>query len=291
MHTLREGRLKTDMTTSVHRTQSSRQTPAPVLLAFALMIIWLVLPLVPIVVWSFAKRWFFPDLVPGEWSLQAWQYLFSPVSGLGKAISASLAIAIPVTLLSCCIGIPAGRALACYNFRGKRAVQLLVLAPVLVPGIAVITGLHGIMLNLELNNQLAGVIVAHLIPALPYMILVMASTFARFDTEFEAQARTLGANTFQVFTRVTLPAILPGIVIGALFTFLVSWSQYILTLIVGGGRVVTLPLLLFNFVSAGRNDVAGALGVIFILPGLIILIAVARFISGRSGIAELPSRL
>lgn len=279
------------MTTRLRNPIADRSTAFVARLAFALLIIWLVLPLIPIVIWSFAKRWFFPDLLPSDWSSQAWQYLFSSVSGLDKAIFASIAIAVPVTLIACLIGVPAGRALACYRFRGKRFIQLLVLAPVLVPGIAVITGLHGIMLNLELNNQLIGVIIAHLIPALPYMILVMASTFARFDTDFEAQARTLGANELQVFTQVTLPAILPGVVIGVLFTFLVSWSQYILTLIVGGGRIVTLPLLLFNFVSAGRNDVAGALGVIFILPGLVILLMVARYISGRSGIAELPSRL
>ncbi len=279
------------MSTGADGNSKNQPTSLAVRLAFGLLILWLVLPLIPIAIWSLAKRWFFPDLLPGEWSLQAWHYLFSSVSGLDKAILASFAIAVPVTLIACLIGIPAGRALACYDFRGKRFVQLLVLAPVLVPGIAVITGLHGIMLTLELNNQITGVIIAHLIPALPYMILVMTSTFSRFDTEFEAQARTLGASALQVFFRVTLPAILPGVVIGALFTFLVSWSQYILTLIVGGGRVVTLPLLLFNFVSAGRNDVAGALGVIFILPGLIILITVARYISGRSGIAELPSRL
>lgn len=256
-----------------------------------LLTLWLVLPLIPIAIWSLAKRWYFPNITPQEWSLQAWEYLFSPVSGLASAVTTSLQIALPVTLLAVLLGIPAGRALACYKFKGKRMVELLILAPVLVPGIAVVTGLHGIMLKLEVHNTLGGVIAAHLIPALPYMVLVMASTFARFDTDFEAQARSLGAGRLQVFFHVTLPALLPGIVVGAFFTFLVSWSQYILTLIIGGGRVVTLPLLLFNFVSAGRNDVAGALGVIFVLPGLLFLLFVARFISGRSGIAELPSRL
>ncbi len=263
-------------------------------LAFTVLVLltlWLVLPLIPIAIWSLAKRWYFPDIVPREWSLQAWDYVFSPVSGLTSAVVTSLQIALPVTLLAVLLGVPAGRALACYKFKGKRLVELLVLAPVLVPGIAVVTGLHGIMLKLEVHNSLSGVITAHLIPALPYMILVMASTFARFDTDFEAQARTLGAGVLQTFYHVTLPALLPGIVVGAFFTFLVSWSQYILTLVIGGGRVVTLPLLLFNFVSAGRNDVAGALGVIFVLPGLIFLLFIARFISGRSGIAELPSRL
>jgi putative spermidine/putrescine transport system permease protein len=82
---------------------------------------------------------------------------------------------------------------------------------------------------------------------------------------------------------VTLPAILPGLLTGALFAFLVSWSQYLLTLAIGGGRVETLPLLLFSFASAGRNDVTGAVALLYTIPGLLILIVTARRITGRGG--------
>lgn len=79
-----------------------------------------------------------------------------------------------------------------------------------------------------------------------------------------------------------MPAILPGIVVGGLFAFLVSWSQYVLTLLIGGGRVVTLPLLLFNYASAGRNDLTGAIGVLYVLPGLVVLLFTARYLSGSN---------
>jgi len=126
------------------------------------------------------------------------------------------------------------------------------------------------------------VILAHLIPVLPYMVLIMAAVFSRFDTAYEDQARSLGATPFQTFRAVTLPAILPGLMTGALFAFLVSWSQYLLTLAIGGGRVQTLPLLLFSFASAGRNDVTAAIALLYILPGLLILSVTARFVTGRS---------
>ena len=76
---------------------------------------------------------------------------------------------------------------------------------------------------------------------------------------------------------------LPGIIVGGMFAFLVSWSQYILTLLIGGGRVVTLPLLLFNFATSGRNDITGAIGMIYILPGVLILLFTARHLSGQNG--------
>jgi putative spermidine/putrescine transport system permease protein len=113
------------------------------------------------------------------------------------------------------------------------------------------------------------------------MTLVMAAVFSGFDTDFEAQARSLGATSLQTFRNVTFPAILPGLLTGALFAFLVSWSQYLLTLAIGGGRVQTLPLLLFSQSSAGRNDLTAAIALLYILPGLLILIVTARQVTGR----------
>ena len=110
----------------------------------------------------------------------------------------------------------------------------------------------------------------------------MAGVFSNYDSSFEDQARSLGANSFQTFWFVTMPAILPGMVVGGLFAFLISWSQYILTLLIGGGRVQTLPLVLFNFASSARNDITGAIGMIYIVPGVIILLFTARHLTGRN---------
>jgi putative spermidine/putrescine transport system permease protein len=228
---------------------------------------WLVLPVLPVIVWSVAHGWRFPDLLPQDWSGKAWSYALSPTAGVLSSFATTTLI---------------GRALGLYRFRGKSLVILLLLAPAILPGLAVVFGLHGLFLRLGLTGSIPGVILAHLIPVLPYMTLIMAAVFSRFDTAYEDQARSLGATPLQTFRTVTLPAILPGLLTGALFAFLVSWSQYLLTLAIGGGRVQTLPLLLFSFASAGRNDVTAAIALLYILPGLLILAVTARFISGRN---------
>ena len=243
---------------------------------------WLVLPILPLVVWSAAHGWRFPDLLPQDWSGKAWTYALSPASGILSSFATTTLIASATTLLAALIGLPAGRALGLHRFRGKGLVTLLLLAPAILPGLAVVFGLHGLFLRLGLTGSIPGVILAHLIPVLPYMVLIMAAVFSRFDTAYEDQARSLGATPFQTFRAVTLPAILPGLMTGALFAFLVSWSQYLLTLAIGGGRVQTLPLLLFSFASAGRNDVTAAIALLYILPGLLILSVTARFVTGRS---------
>jgi len=249
----------------------------------AVLIIWLVLPLIPLAIWSFAHGWFFPDLLPTKWSMRAWEYTFSDTAGVIDSLWLTIGISLAATVLSILIGVPAGRALGMYKFRGKAFVELLILAPIIVPGIAVVLGLHSVFISMGLNNTVTGVILVHLIPTLPYMILVMSGIFANYDPAFESQARSLGASPLKTFWYVTLPAIMPGIIVGGLFAFLVSWSQYILTLLIGGGRVVTLPLLLFNFATSGRNDITGAIGMIYILPGIFILLLTARHLSGRSG--------
>lgn len=258
----------------------------PAWFALILLISWLVLPLIPLGIWSISRSWFFPDITPSAYSLRAWTYVFSTTSEVLPALGMTSFIALCATLLSAIIGLPAGRALGLYQFRGKAVIELLILAPTIVPGIAVALGLHVVFLNLGLAGSFSGVLIIHLIPTLPYMVLVMAGVFANYNPEIEAQAHSLGAGPIQTFYYVTLPAILPGLLIGSLFTFLVSWSQYILTLLIGGGRVVTLPLLLFNFASAGRNDITGAISMIYILPGVVLLLLGARHLTGRNSATE-----
>jgi putative spermidine/putrescine transport system permease protein len=247
------------------------------------LITWLILPLIPLAIWSFAHGWFYPDLLPQTWSLRAWKYALSDTAGVIDSLWLTIGISLAATGLSILVGVPAGRALGMYKFRGKEIVELMILAPTIVPGIAVVLGIHSVFISLGLNNTVWGVILVHLIPTLPYMVLVMAGIFANYDPAFEAQARSLGASSLKTFWYVTLPAIRPGIIVGGLFAFLVSWSQYILTLLIGGGRVETLPLLLFNFATSGRNDITGAIGMIYILPGIVILLLTAKHLSGRSG--------
>ena len=238
--------------------------------------------MVPLLIWSVSFRWFYPDIVPTELSWRAWEYVFSPTNDVFGALLDTTLIALLVTMLSILVGVPAGRALGLHEFRGKRLVELLILAPIIVPGLAVALGIHMYFIKYGLANTLVGVALVHLIPTLPYMTLVMAGVFANYDPEFEEQARSLGAGPIRTLRHVTIPAIFPGIVVGSLFTFLISWSQYILTLLIGGGQIITLPLLLLNFARSGDNAVAGALSVVFIIPGMFVLLLSSRHLSGES---------
>jgi len=241
-----------------------------------------VLPLVPLLAWSVSQKWFFPALLPPEASWRAWRYVLSPASRVSAALGNSAAIALIVTAVDVALGVPAGRVLGTSAFRGKALAEFLVFAPIIVPGLAVIMGIHVLFIRLALVDTLIGVCLAHLLPTLPYMVLVMSGVFANYDGQYEEQALSLGASRLRTFVHVTLPAIMPGVITGALFVFLISWSQYILTVLIGGGRVITLPVLLFSFAGAGDNAVTAALSIVFLAPAVLILLATSRFLSGES---------
>ena len=243
------------------------------------LLAFLVAPIVPLFIWSISFRWFYPAILPTEYSGRAWAEVLNPNNDVVGVAWNTVLIALVVTLLSILFGVPAGRALGLYEFRGKRIVEWMILAPIIVPGLAVVLGIHVLFIRAGLSNNLLGVILVHLVPTLPYMTLVMSGVFANYDTDFELQARSLGAGRLKTQWYVTLPAIFPGVVVGALFAFIISWSQYVLTLLIGGGRIQTLPLLLFSFV---RSDpaIAGALSVVFILPAVLVLLLSSRYLSG-----------
>jgi putative spermidine/putrescine transport system permease protein len=251
-------------------------------LAAALLLAALLAPFAPLALWSFSQRWLFPSLLPSEWGLRAWRYLLSPGAQLGRAVTTSLGIGAAVSFLGLLAGIPAGRVLGLYNFRGKRLVQFLILAPAVVPGFAAAMGIHVTFIRYGLADTLIGVVLVQLIPVLPYTVLILSGIFSSYNLEAEEGARTLGANPWQVFRYVTLPSILPGVIAAGLFAFMISWGQYLLTLLIGGGRVLTLPILLLNFANSGDYHLASALSLILILPAALILWLTSRFLTRQS---------
>ncbi len=233
-------------------------------------------PVALLVIWSFARGWYWPALLPREWSGRAWAYVMSPVSDVLPAMTASIAIALAVTAAAVLIALPAARALALHQFHGRGLALFLLLLPVLAPPLASAMGVHSLFVRYGLTDTLLGVILVHLIPAAPYATLMLMGSFSAFDPDAEAQARTLGASRLAVWRYVTLPAIAPGLAVAAAFAFLVSWSQYLTTLFIGGGRVMTLPLTLVVFQRSGDESITAALSLVFLAPAVVVFLVVAR---------------
>ena len=237
-----------------------------------------VLPFVPLFLWAFAGEWRFPDLLPTEWSSRGISYLLEPGGRVLGATLNSLLIGVSVALASVVVGMPAGMALGGYEWRMKGAVIFFILLPILVPPLASTMGIHLTFIRLGLADTMLGVFLVHLVATVPYTAIILTSIFAERTGELEEAARTLGAGPWQAFRYVTLPDVAPGVAVAGLFAFLISWGQYILTVLIGGGNVVTLPMLLFSAASGNDPVVTSALAIVFALPAVLALVIALRYL-------------
>jgi putative spermidine/putrescine transport system permease protein len=261
------------------RRVTGRLAPALTWLGVAVVL----LPLLPLLVWAIAGRWRYPALRPPHTTARGVRLLTDPRSQILHGLLLSAGIGVAVAVLGCAIGFPAGRAIGLYRFRGRRLVQFLLLAPVIVPGLAVTLGLQVFFIRYGLSDTVTGVVLVQLMPTVPYAATVLAAAFANLDVDYERQARALGAGPVRVLIFVTIPLLRPALVVAGLFAFLISWSEYVLTLLVGGGQVQTLPLLLFAAIGSSDTTAAAALALLVIGPPLLLVAASARALSGRSG--------
>lgn len=235
-------------------------------------------PLLPLILWSGARSWPYPDLVPSAGTTRGLSLVASPESW--HALAASIFIATVVALLACAIALPAGRVVGLHRFRGRRLVQFLLVAPVIVPGLAVILGLQVFFIRWGLSESMLGVILVQLVPTIPYAAIILGGAFESFDVDLERQAHVLGAGTWRTTTQVTIPALGPALAASFLLTFLISWSEYILTLLIGGGQVQTLPLLLFSAIGSSDTTAAAALGLLVVVPPVVLILLVGRLFRG-----------
>jgi putative spermidine/putrescine transport system permease protein len=243
----------------------------------------LLLPLLPLLLWVGAGSWPPGDLLP------------APVPGRGlrlvgddrvlAAAGTSTLVATLVATLACLVGLPAGRALGLHEFRGRRLVQFLLLAPVLVPPIAVALGLQVTFLRLGLAGTVTGVVLVHLVPTVPYAATLLGAAYANLGDAHERQARVLGAGPWRAVRHASLPLLRPVLLTTWLLTFLVSWSEYVLTLLIGGGRVTTLPLLVFSAVESSDRTAAAALGLAVVVPPVLLVLLAARTLASERVVA------
>jgi putative spermidine/putrescine transport system permease protein len=243
------------------------------------VIIWLILlaPILALGLFAFSTRWFYPQPLPIEWTPGPFIRLLTAPRTFA-AILDSLLLAGSVSLISLVVAYPAARAFGLQEFPGKRWVWLMLFLPTVVPPLAIGMGLSILSLQTGLAGTRPGVVIAHIVPTLPYTVFTLAGVFSRYDENFEHQALALGASPVRIFFSVTLRFLAPGLAVAGLFAFLISWSQYLLTLLVGGGRVLTLPMLLFSAVSGGNPTIIAGLSLLFLAPPVLVIAATARFL-------------
>lgn len=240
----------------------------------------LVAMIASVVASSFATRWlgtWLPSGLTTRWYGAAWDEFQLDQVLLVTAEAVGL-----VVLLSGALGVPAAYALARRDFPGKRFVVLLFLLPLLVPPITFGIPLATVLYGTGLAGSLAGVVVANLVPTVPFVVLVMVPFVEQIDPRVEAAARVFGANTLQLFRHVLLPLLLPGVLAALLLVLVRTVAMFELTFLVAGPTSQTLVVALYYAVFAAgvrATQSIDAMAVVYMATTLVWLLIALRFVN------------
>jgi putative spermidine/putrescine transport system permease protein len=232
-----------------------------------------------VVINSFGTRWFNAWLPAGftaRWYESAWNEF-----QLHDVLIVTFEVVGAVVLLSGLLGVPAAYALARRNFPGKQAVVLLFLLPLLIPPITFGIPLATVLYQAHLGGNMSGVILANLVPSVPFVVLVMIPFIEQIDPRIEAAARVFGAGTGRLFLHVILPLLGPGILAALLLVLVRTIAMFELTFFTAGPGSQTLVVALYYAVYAAgvrAGQSIDAMAVIYMLTTLVWLLIALRFV-------------
>jgi putative spermidine/putrescine transport system permease protein len=201
---------------------------------------------------------------------------------LGDVLTTTFEAVALVVLISGALGVPAAYALARREFPGKRLVTLLFLLPLLIPPITYGIPMATVLYRAGLAGSMTGVVLANLVPTVPFVVLVMIPFVEQIDPRIESAARVFGANTPRLFAHVLLPLLLPGILASLLLVLVRTVAMFELTFLTAGPTSQTLVVALYYAVfAAGVRAVQSidAMAVVYMITTMIWLIVALRFVN------------
>lgn len=235
-------------------------------------------PLVNMLLWTVAERWYFPHKLPLEYGVSFWGRVFAPRGGAVESLTNSIAIATGTVVLCLAMAIPAGYALARLRLPARSLILLAFLLPQAFPNLPVYINIARIFYSFGLNGTYLGVILVHTTYGLVYAVWIATAAFAAVDRELEEAARSIGAGPIRTFATITLPLAMPGIMASAIFAFLASLDEFTGTYFVGAPDVQTLPLLLYSASAGGNYQIASITALILLVPSIAFMLVVERFL-------------
>ncbi len=238
----------------------------------AVALLFLLGPLVVIVAVSFTGGEYlrFP---PAGLSLR-WYAAFLGDPSYLEAIQVSVFVAAAAALGAVLVGVPAALGLVRGRFPGRRALALVFASPLVLPQVVIGAAMLAFLSSLGLVRTGTGLLVAHVVIVLPYVVRTVAATLAGFDRSLEEAAQDLGASRLVTFLTVTLPLVKQGVIAGGLFAFIISWINVEVSMFLVSARLQTIPVKLFNYIQYNVDPLIAAVSAATIYLALAIIVLI-----------------
>jgi putative spermidine/putrescine transport system permease protein len=198
-----------------------------------------------------------------------------------RAFVVSVVLALAATVTSFVLGVPAAYALNRWGVPGARAIEAMLLSPFILPILITGLALLQFMAAMRMRDAALNLFVGHVLVTLPYLVRTVTASLKQVDRSLEEAALTLGAPPWQVFWRVTVPQIVPGIAAGCLFAFMVSFDDFPISFWLSDAETIPLPIFLQNNMSKVFDPSIAAMSSLMILTGILAVIGLEKLVGLR----------
>ncbi|MET1027744.1 MAG: ABC transporter permease [Dongiaceae bacterium] len=238
----------------------------------ALILLFLIAPILVIAPLSFSSEPYFTYPLPGL-SLRWYQEFFTS-ERWQVAVMNSVIVAVSSTILSTFLGTLAALGLSRAKLPFRGLIMSLLISPMIVPIVITAVGMYFFYAQIGLANTYIGLILAHSALATPFVVITVTATLTGFDRSLTRAAASLGASGTRTFFKVTMPLILPGITSGALFAFVTSWDEVVVALFLASPEQRTLPRQMFSGIREQISPTITAAATLLICLSILLLVSV-----------------
>lgn len=237
-----------------------------------LVLLFLIAPILAVMPLSFNSETFFTYPMPG-YSLK-WYEDFFFNERWSSAFKMSFIVAIATTILATFLGTLAALGLSRGNFPARASVMAILISPMIVPVIISAVGMFKFYASVSIAGTLLGVVLAHTALATPFVVITVTATLTSFDKSLVRAGASCGAAPHTVFFKVMMPLILPGMISGALFAFVISFDEVVVVLFLASPEQRTLPLQMYSGIREMISPTITAAATVLVLISTALLITV-----------------
>lgn len=230
--------------------------------------IFLLAPSIIVIPVSFGSQYEL-NFPPRQYSLDLYRIFFSSASWM-QPLFLSLRVAFMTTIISTIIAVPAAYAIVRFSFFGKKLLIGLIMSPLVIPSVVFALGVYLYFSYLRLTGTTAGLVVAHTMFVLPYALVIISAGVQKLDPNLEFGAMLMGAGRFRMMMTVVLPQLYPSIGAGALFAFLVSFDEVVISWFLAGPSTTTLSVKMFSAIQWEISPVIAAVSTILTAISLVV---------------------
>ena len=234
----------------------------------------LLVPQVILLIQSFTAEDYL-SFPPKHFGLKWYRYVLFD-EGWRRALLTSLIVATVSTPLALLVGTAAAVGLDRGPERGRRALRSMLVSPMVLPHVVLGLALYRVFLSVSMDDTIFGFITAHLLLATPYVVVTVGASLQTFNTTLEEAAQSLGASPVAAFFHITIPTIAPGLLAGAIFAFITSFDEFIVTYFLAS-RNSTIPIQIFGSLSYQiEPSIAAVSGLTLVVTGALSALLVLR---------------